>query len=410
MRLDYGSHDADEIAIKQPSAARRRPLRLAVARRSWNDGAVEDTPASETLPTTVLTGFLGSGKTTLLRRALADPRFTDTAVIVNEVGAVAIDHYLVDFVEGGVLELPGGCLCCAVREDVARTLRDLIDRRDAGSVRPFRRIVIETSGLADPAPILYTLGADPMLDARMSLGRVVTVVDAQNGAATLARFAEAARQAAMADALVFSKTDLVALSDELAAVLTALNPGADRVLGREIDNPGTVLFEPHPDPPPLTGEGDDERRRINRAPSPAGGGGLGWGTEAVHSHGIDSFTVILNGKINRFDFARALGTLAAACGSDLLRVKGLVAFADRDNQPALVQAAQHTMFAPEWLDAWPDDDRRSRLVFVVHDIPRDTVLAPFAFASPTLIGPQASRLPADQTFAFLRGGNSCSTS
>ena len=105
----------------------------------------------------------------MLRRALAAPDFTDTAVIVNEIGAVAIDHYLVDFVEGAVLELPGGCLCCAVREDVARTFRDLIDRRDSGAVRPFRRIVIETSGLADPAPILYTLGADPMLDARLRL-------------------------------------------------------------------------------------------------------------------------------------------------------------------------------------------------------------------------------------------------
>ena len=350
--------------------------------------AVEDAPAYETLPTTVLTGFLGSGKTTLLRRALADPRFTDTAVIVNEVGAVAIDHYLVDFVEGGVLELPGGCLCCAVREDVARTLRDLIDRRDAGRVRPFRRIVIETSGLADPAPILYTLGADPMLDARLSLGRVVTVVDAQNGAETLARFAEAARQAAMADALITSKTDLVSVSNELAAVLAALNPDAERVLAREIDDPGVVLFSPHPNPPPLAGEGDDSRLRSGRAPS---GGGSGWGSEAVHSHGIDSFTLILNDKINRLDFAKALGTLAAACGSDLLRVKGLVAFADRGGQPALVQAAQHTMFAPEWLDGWPDDDHRSRLVFVVHDIPRAEILAHFAFASPTILGARTAR-------------------
>src|ERR1700684_178953 len=162
----------------------------------------DNVPAGDILPTTVLTGFLGSGKTSLLRRALLDPGFTDTAVIVNEVGAIAIDHYLVDFVEGGVLELPGGCLCCAVREDLARTLRDLIDRRDAGTVRPFRRIVIETSGLADPAPILYTLGAAPILDARLSLGRVVTIVDAENGAATLARFAEATRQAALADTLV----------------------------------------------------------------------------------------------------------------------------------------------------------------------------------------------------------------
>jgi G3E family GTPase len=125
------------------------------------------------------------------------------------------------------------------------------------------------------------------------------------------------------------------------------------------------------------------------SPSPASGGGLGWGAEAVHSHGVDSFTLILSAPINRLDFARALGTLAAACGSDLLRVKGLVAFADRGGQPALVQAAQHTMFAPEWLDEWPDHDHRSRLVFVVHEVPRETVLASFDFAAPTVIGAPA---------------------
>src|SRR5437660_6774591 len=153
------------------------------------------------MPVTVLTGFLGSGKTTLLRRALTAPEFSDTAVIINEIGEIAIDHYLVDFVAGDVLELPGGCLCCAVREDLAQTLRALIERRDAGEIRRFRRIVVETSGLADPAPILFTLGADPMLDHRLRLGRVVTVVDAVTGAATLARVAEAARQAAVAGAL-----------------------------------------------------------------------------------------------------------------------------------------------------------------------------------------------------------------
>ena len=343
------------------------------------------------LPATVLTGFLGSGKTTLLRRALADPAFTDTAVIVNEVGAIAIDHYLVDFVEGGVLELPGGCLCCAVREDLARTLRDLIDRRDAGAVRPFRRIVIETSGLADPAPILYTLGADPMLDARLSLGRLVTVVDAENAAANLVRFAEAARQAAMADALVISKTDLAAVSTELDTMLERLNPGAERIIGREADDPGRVLFgssSPHPGPPPLAGEGDG---RLYRAPSPACGGRLGWGSEAVHSHGIDTFSVVLEGKVTRLDFAMALGRLAGAWGSDLLRVKGIVAFADRNNQPALVQAAQHTMFAPEWLDDWPDEDHRSRLVLITHEIPRAEILAHFAFASPSIVGSRAAQ-------------------
>src|ERR1700751_5015289 len=137
----------------------------------------------ETLPTTVLTGFLGSGKTTLLRRALVSPQLADTAVIINEIGEIAIDHHLVDFVEGNVLELPGGCLCCAVREDLARTLRSLIERRDDGSIRGFRRIVVETTGLADPGPILFTLGTDAMLDQRLRLTRVVTVVDAVTGLA-----------------------------------------------------------------------------------------------------------------------------------------------------------------------------------------------------------------------------------
>src|SRR5690349_14823486 len=158
----------------------------------------------QTLPTTVLTGFLGSGKTTLLRRALVSPALADTAVIVNEIGEIAIDHHLVDFVEGSVLELPGGCLCCAVREDLARTLRTLLERREAGDIRPFQRIVIETTGLADPAPILFTLGADPMLDYSLHLARVVTLIDTLSGLDNLDRFAEAVRQAAVADTLVIT--------------------------------------------------------------------------------------------------------------------------------------------------------------------------------------------------------------
>ncbi len=372
---------------------------------------MEHASPDDILPTTVLTGFLGSGKTTLLRRALAAPDFTDTAVIVNEVGAVAIDHYLVDFVEGAVLELPGGCLCCAVREDVARTLRDLIDRRDAGEVRPFRRIVIETSGLADPAPILYTLGADPMLDARLRLGRVVTVVDAENGADTLARFAEAARQAAIADTLVISKTDLAPISAELEAALARLNPSAERVIGQDTGNPELILFgtpSPHPNPPPQAGEGARQHASplslppAPSAPSPARGGGWGsgLGPVAIHSHGIDSFTLILGGDITRLDFAKALGALAGAYGGDLLRVKGIVAFADCDNRPALVQAAQHTMFAPEWLPGWPDNDHRSRLVFVVHELPRVEILARFAFASPTILGSRTAHQHAGGTPAL----------
>jgi G3E family GTPase len=324
----------------------------------------------DTLPTTVLTGFLGSGKTTLLRRALASPALADTAVIINEIGEIAIDHHLLDFVEGNVLELPGGCLCCAIREDLASTLRNLIDRADMGEVRGFRRIAIETTGLADPAPILFTLGADPMLDARLRLNRVVTLVDAVTGAATLDRFAEAARQAALADTLVVTKTDLAPFGPDLQRRLAAINDGAERMLAADAEA-GEVLFggadRPHPLPPPHAGE-------------------EGWGPpHAAHTHGIDTFSMVLGGDVSRLDFARALGGLAGERGTDLLRVKGIVRFSDRPERPAVVQAAQHALFAPEWLDDWPDTDRRSRLVFVVHDIPRAAILERFAFAQPSLV-------------------------
>src|ERR1700758_855353 len=200
----------------------------------------------ETLPTTLLTGFLGSGKTTLLRRAFVSPDLADTAVIINELGEIAIDHHLVDFVEGNVLELAGGCLCCAVREDLARTLRSLIERSDAGEIRRFRRIVFETTGLADPAPILFTLGADPMLDHRLRLAGVVTLVDAVQGAETLARFPEAERQAALADVLVITKTDLAPLGPDLLGRLDRINGRAERILAIEASDAGGVLFGPSP--------------------------------------------------------------------------------------------------------------------------------------------------------------------
>src|SRR5437868_11119898 len=167
----------------RPSCRSGRDVKRSVPERRRGEWLSVALP--ETLPTTVLTGFLGSGKTTLLRRALLSPALADTAVIINEIGEIAIDHHLVDFVEGGVLELPGGCLCCAVREDLARTLRSLIERRDAGEIRRFRRIVIETTGLADPAPILFTLSTDPMLDQCLRLAGIVTLIDAVHGAETL---------------------------------------------------------------------------------------------------------------------------------------------------------------------------------------------------------------------------------
>ncbi len=221
--------------------------------------------------------------------------------------------------------------------------------------------MIETTGLADPAPILFTLGADPMLDHSLHLAGVVTLVDAVNGADSLDRFAEAGRQAALADTLVITKTDLAPLGPDLVRRLDALNDRADRILAAETEDAGAVLF----------GDGKLSTGRVKPAEA-----------VAIHTHGIDAFGVILEGALSRLDFARALGGLARERGTDLLRVKGIVRFADRPDRPAVVQAAQHAMFAPEWLDDWPDQDHRSRLVFIVHDIPRAEIFAHFAFARP----------------------------
>ena len=313
----------------------------------------------EMLPISLLTGFLGSGKTTFLRRALATAACADTAVIINEIGEIGLDHFLVETVDGPVLELPGGCLCCAVREDLAATLRGLLARRDKGEGPHFRRVVIETTGLADPAPILFTLGADAMLDARLWLDRVVTTVDATLGGGTLERFAEAARQVAMADQLLLTKTDLGPPDAALLQRIQALNPDAPRHNGAEIGDAGTLLFGSAPD------------TRV-RPVSPAAHG--------EHSHGVTAYAITLTRDPSRLAFARALGGLARDRGEDLLRVKGLVRFSDRPDRPAFVQGAQHALYPPTWLAEWPDGDHRSRLVFVVQEIALDTILASFAFA------------------------------
>jgi G3E family GTPase len=334
--------------------------------------------ASAPLPITVLTGFLGSGKTTLLQRAVRAPGFADTAVLVNEIGEIGLDHHLVETVDGPILELPGGCLCCAVREDLAVTLRDLLARRAAGTLRPFQRLVVETTGLADPAPILYTLGADPELDAALTLARVVTTVDVVTGAATIARFPEAARQVAVADLLLLTKTDLAVPDAALGARLDALNRDAARVVAPGADDPAQLLFGGAPTP-----------RRDAAPPADA---------HAAHSHGVAVHTIALARPVSRLEFARALGGLARAHGEDLLRVKGLVGFADRPDRPAVIQGAQHAIYNPVWLERWPDAARQSWLVFIVHAIPLDAILGAFSFAGAAPTGALAPSIASQPGF------------
>lgn len=326
-------------------------------------GSVPPVPSAP-LPISVLTGFLGSGKTTFLGRALAGPGMADTAVVINEFGAVGLDHLLIEAADQEVLQLPNGCVCCAVRQDLADTLYGLLRRRAGGEISAFSRIVLETSGLAEPSPILFTLSADAFLEASLRVDTVVTAVDTIAGLSTLDRFPEATAQVAGADRLLLTKTDLAAPPRELLARLSALNPIARLVDGTSADS-AIVLF----------GGGDlailPRRQRFSAT--------------AVHAHGIAAHVVVLRQAMTRLQFAMALGGLAREHGEDLLRVKGLVAFADRDGGPAAVHAVQHTMYPPRWLDAWPDGNDTSRLVFIVRDIAPAVILAHFAAGEPDLM-------------------------
>jgi G3E family GTPase len=311
------------------------------------------------LPISVLTGFLGSGKTTLLRRALDAPALADTAVIINEIGEIGLDHHLVETVDGPVVELPGGCLCCAVREDLAASLRALLARREEGRLAPFKRLVIETTGLADPGPILFTLAMDPALDSRLRLDRVVTTIDATMGEATLARYAEAAAQLAVADRVVITKSDLAEVRSSLLAGIDAINPEAERLLAGEITDFGHVFWG---------SSGEAERARLPP------------GQAAGHTHGIATHALQLTKPCSRLDFARALGGLARDRGEDLLRVKGLMRFSDKREAVAFVQAAQHALYPPIWLDERQHRGEENRLQFVVRGITLEEIMSHFAFA------------------------------
>ncbi|MCB8882586.1 GTP-binding protein [Acidisoma cellulosilytica] len=316
-------------------------------------------------PVTVLTGFLGSGKTSLLRLVLAEPDFADTAVIINEAGEMALDHLLVEAVDEQVVEMPSGCLCCVRRLDIVTTVRSLIDRRDRGELRSFSRIVIETSGLADPAPILYTLAADPMLGHVLSFRAVVTLVDAVAGEGTLQRHPEAASQVAVADRILVTKSDLLAPAASLFAMLDGLNAWAERISLPGDDDLGELLFGAVP-------AVATRSRFTAQAVQP----------QAAHTVGITTLSLVLTQPLTRLDLAKSLGRLASDRGEDLLRVKGLVAFADRPGHVAVIHAVQHTIYRPEWLQNWPGDDRRNRLVFVVRDIAPEVIMGHFAVGGP----------------------------
>ena len=319
-------------------------------------------------PVTVLTGFLGSGKTTLANALLADPRYAGTAVIVNEWGEIPIDHHLVRRASENVVVLPSGCICCRVAGELLGALRELHFQRASGAVAPFTRALIETSGLADPAPLLATLIEMPAVAARYSLAGVVTTVDAEHGMATLDAHPEALKQAAMADRLVITKVDRAdrAAVAALEERLRGLNPGAALLAkGREAPDPALLL-----EAGLYRGEGRiaDPRGWLNAGAYRR----VGAPDAPRHDPRIVSFAWSGEEPFGIDDLETALETITGLLGARLLRLKGL-ANVRGETGPIAVHAVQHTLYPPARLSAWPDEDRRTRLVFIGRDLEESAV-------------------------------------
>ena len=328
------------------------------------------------IPINIVTGFLGSGKTTLLARLLKSPALRDTAVLINEFGEVGLDHHLIEHAEESVLLMDSGCLCCAIRGDLQGALRSLFSQRERGEIPAFRRVAIETSGLADPTPIAYTILAEPVLQHHFRLGSVVTVVDAVNGAAQLQRHPESVKQAAIADRFVLTKS---AMADD--------GGRAARAAVRDINAAAPVLdldAEPLDPDALLTGDlyapGGKRREVASWLDGFAGASG-----EAAdhthdhthdhshdHSHGVGSFCLRFDGPMDWTAFGLWMSMLLNRHGERVLRVKGMLNVAGVAD-PVLINGVQHIVHPPTHMSGWPDGDRRSRIVFIVQDMDRATI-------------------------------------
>jgi G3E family GTPase len=323
---------------------------------SWMPAMVEDIPAFT--PVTLLTGFLGSGKTTLLRRLLADPALGDTAVIINELGEVGIDHLLVERLDDQMVLLKSGCVCCTVRGELATAIRDLHSRRERGAVPPFRRLVIESTGLADPFPVLSTLKADPVLRHHFRSAGVVTTVDAVNGLLQLGRHIESVRQVAIADAIVLTKTDIAetAVTARLVAQLGTLNPAAALLSAADALDVAVLLQS-----------GSGGGFRAIEEPTPG---------QSAHG-GVNAFAIIVEEPLDWTAFGIWLTMLLNRHGERILRVKGILALAGEE-RPVAVHGVQHLVHAPTHLGRWPSEDHRSRIVFIVEGIEPELIRRSFA--------------------------------
>jgi G3E family GTPase len=326
-------------------------------------------------PIFVISGFLGSGKTTLLRNLLHDPEAGEIAVIVNEFGEVGIDHHLVRKTDVRTTLLRNGCVCCSMRDDLAEALRDLLSQRERGAIPWFGRVVIETTGLADPAPILHTIVSEPVLRSHFRVERVVTTIDAVGGASNMDTHGEALRQVAAADHLVVTKLDLTtpAVSAELKAKLRSINPAAAIVDARfgSIDFGPLLTANGHRGGEGLGQLGEFSFADTNGPASP--------GTTApVSIHGtsglVASRCLVFDCPLNWQMFGIWLTMLLHRHGDRVLRLKGLLNVGEARG-PLLVEGVQHVIHAPRHLREWPDADRRSRIVFIARELDLTQVAA-----------------------------------
>ncbi|NKM34056.1 CobW family GTP-binding protein [Rhizobium laguerreae] len=310
-------------------------------------------------PVTLLTGFLGSGKTTLLRRLLTDPALSNAAVLINEFGEVGLDHHLLERIDENMVLLQSGCLCCTVRGELADAIRDLHSKRERGIVPPFDRIVIESTGLADPFPVLSTLKADPVLRHHFKPSGVIATVDAVNAGRQLAAYREPMRQVAVADLLVLTKTD-VAETDQVArvtAMIRQVNPDAPIVLSSDDAFDVARLLE---------------GTTTGRAEAMQSPGGFycddpGPVLAGEHSAGIQSFVLVSEGRVDWTAFGIWLTMLLNRHGDRILRVKGILNIEGEDF-PVAIHGVQHLVHTPVHMRSWPGEDRRSRIVFIVDGI------------------------------------------